>query len=97
MDQPIACSLSATDLAARKRDIAAIGRDALRSRTPVDGGARLTFAATDTVERQLRAVIAAEAECCSFLDFDLRRDDDALQLVVTGPAEAQPIIEELFV
>ena len=96
MEQPIACSLGAADYAARRQQIAAIAREALRSRERLEGGARLTFAATDATERELREMVAAEADCCSFLRFDLVRDDQALRLDVTGPADAQPIIAELF-
>jgi hypothetical protein len=74
-----------------------IARRALRSREAIDGGARLRFAAAGETESDLRAVIAAEAECCAFLSFDLRDDGgDGLLLDVTGPADAQPIIGELF-
>ena len=38
----------------------------------------------------------AEAECCPFLSLDLRRDGDALELTITGPDEAAPIIAGLF-
>jgi hypothetical protein len=96
MDVPIACSLSGADYAARKNDIAAVARGALRSREPLDHGARLIFDGRESTERELRELIAAEAACCRFLSFDLVREDDALTLVVTGPAEAQPIIAELF-
>ena len=96
MHQPIACSLSPANYATRKDDIARIARGALRSRQPLPGGARLTFAARGETERDLRAVIAAEAECCSFLHFELDRDGDNLRLDVTGPDDALPIIAELF-
>jgi hypothetical protein len=96
MDQPIACSLSPTDRAVRKDDLGALARRALRSREPLPDGARLTFAAHGDTERELRAVVAAEAECCPFLSFDLDRDGDLLRLDVTGPNDAQPIIAELF-
>jgi hypothetical protein len=96
MEQTIACSLNAADYAARRQQTAEIARDALMSRDLVEGGARLTFAATDATERELREVIAAEADCCSFLRFELDRDGETLRLNVTGPADAQPIIAELF-
>jgi hypothetical protein len=96
MNTPIACSLSAGEYAARRDEIARITHSALRSRDPISGGARLTFAASDDTERDLRTVIAAEAECCSFLHFELDRDADKLRLDVTGPDDAQPIIAELF-
>jgi hypothetical protein len=96
MNQPIACTLSASDYVSRRDEIAAIGRQALRSREPLAGGARLTFAAAGDTERRLREVIAAEAGCCSFLRFELGGDGQTLLLDITGPDDAQPIIAELF-
>jgi hypothetical protein len=96
MHEPIACTLTGADYAARMDQLAAIARDALRSREPIDGGARLVFDASDGTERTLRDVFAAEARCCSFLRFDLRRTGDTLEVEVTGPEAAKPIIAELF-
>jgi hypothetical protein len=96
MDQPIACTLAPADYSERTDRIAAIARDALRSREPIDGGARIVFAASEGTERDLRAVVAAEAECCAFLRFDLRPGDDTIALEVTGPEAGQPVIAELF-
>jgi hypothetical protein len=96
MDQPIACTLAAADYAARTAEIADLARRALRSREPIPDGARLTFEAGAETERELRDVMAAEAQCCAFLRMDLRPADDALVLEITGPAEAEPIIAELF-
>ena len=96
MNKPTACTLSAADYATRRDDITRIARTPLRSREPLDGGARLTFAASDATERDLQAVIAAENECCSFLHFALERDAGMLRLDVTGPHDAQPIVAELF-
>jgi predicted ester cyclase len=96
MDHPIACSLSSADYAARRDEIAAIARTALRSRAPMADGSRLTFDASPDTEERLRTVIANEADCCSFLRFDLRKSGDTLELDVTGPADAEPIIAELF-
>ena len=94
--EPIACSLDAAEYAARRGDAARIAHDALRSREPLDHGARLTFDASDATERRLRELIAAETRCCPFLRIDLDRDGDALRVDVTGPDEAQPIIAQLF-
>jgi hypothetical protein len=96
MDQPIACTLSAADYAARTGDTRELARHALRSRQPIPDGARLTFEPGPDTERQLREFIAAEARCCAFLRMDLRPGVDALVLDVTGPAQAGPIIAELF-
>jgi len=96
MDPQIACSLSPAQLANRKDDLAMFASDALRAREPLPGGERLTFAAGADTEAGLRAIIAAEAECCAFLRFDLHGDGDVLRLDVTGPDDAQPIIAGMF-
>src|SRR5919109_4593048 len=96
MDTPIACTLPVDQFRTRTGELAALGSRALRSREPIEHGERLGFAADDTTERDLRAAIAAEAECCAFLSMDLRRDDDRLLLDITGPDEARPIIEQMF-
>ena len=96
MNEPIACTLSAADYAARTEDTADLARRALRSRQPIPNGTRLTFEAGDDTERRLRDVIAAEAHCCAFLRMDLQPTADALILEITGPAGAQAIIAELF-
>jgi len=96
MDQPIACTLTAADYARRTQDTAELARRTLRSRRRIADGTRLTFDASADTERELRDIVAAEAQCCRFLRMDLRAAEDALILDITGPAEAEPIIAELF-
>ena len=96
MDTPIACTLDAGDLRSRAAALSALGDRALRSRSRTAGGERLTFEASDEIERELRAAIAAEAEWCAFLKMDLSRTEDGLVLDITGPEEARPIIAGLF-
>ena len=92
----IACSLTAADYRRRTADIGELVGTALRPAEPVENGLRLAFEHTGGNHRRLRELVAAEAECCSFLTFDLRRHGDELHLEVTGPAEAQPVIAEVF-
>ena len=96
MDQPIACTLAPDEFRSRSSDLAAIAARSLRQRAPIPGGERLTFAGDDATERELRAVVAAEAQCCAFLELDLRRQREHLVLDVVGPEDAQPLIAELF-
>lgn len=94
MDQPIACTLTPEDHRARIEEIADLTRRTLRSREPIAGGARLTF--DPGAEPEVRRIVAAEAECCAFLRMEIRRAPGALLLDITGPADAQPIVAELF-
>jgi hypothetical protein len=96
MDQPIACTLSPEQYTARTTDLAALAARALRSREQTADGERLTFEDSAETERELRAAIAAEASCCSFLRMDLQRADAGLVLDIAGPRDARPIIAELF-
>ncbi|MET0609405.1 MAG: hypothetical protein ABW045_11685 [Gaiellaceae bacterium] len=96
MDQPVACTLTPDAFRNRTGALAALGARALLTREQTADGERLTFIDSPVIEQELRDVIAAEATCCAFLDLDLYRDGERLVLDVTGPADAQPIIAELF-
>jgi hypothetical protein len=95
-DAPIACTLTADQVKSRTADLASLASRSLIARAPIDGGERLTFIDIPAVERELRAAIAAEASCCAFLTMRLDRVDGRLELDITGPAQAQPIIAGLF-
>jgi len=41
-------------------------------------------------------LVRAERECCPFLSFEIDRRKDELQLRVTGPAGAGPILDDLL-
>ena len=96
MDQPIACTLGATQYEDRTRELTALAERALRSRRRTADGERLVFADSAEIERELRSVIAAESSCCAFLRMDLARRDEGLVLDIAGPQDARPIIAELF-
>jgi hypothetical protein len=96
MDVPIACTLAPAELAGRTAELRDLASRALRTREPLADGERLTFAPGAETERRLRDAVAAEASCCPFLRMELRSRDDALVLDITGPAEARPIVAELF-
>jgi hypothetical protein len=93
---PIACTLSADGMAARMKLIDALAADGLLRRTSTDAGLRVHLRDTPDIEERTRQLIASEGSCCAFLTFDLGREGDALVLDVTGPPEAQPVIDLFF-
>lgn len=95
-DHPIACTLSPESLQGRLALIEALASDALLAHEPIAGGLRAHFRDGLGVEGRVRELAAAESACCAFLGFDVRRDGRSVLLEVTGPAEAQPVIEEYF-
>jgi hypothetical protein len=95
---PVACTLSANDYQQRTRQLAELAGSRLRSRTRIAGGQRLAFQGAPGLEGRLRDAVAAEASCCAFLTMTLYASEDGTELVldVTGPADAQAMIAELF-
>jgi hypothetical protein len=81
-DEPLACTLPATELPLRLAQIRAIADDALLGRDP-DG--RLRFRADADTERRLQTLIEAESRCCAQLRFALTAHDGHLALEVSGP------------
>lgn len=92
---PIACSLSAAELPGRLAEMADLGRSGLRGVERRDARAVLRFRADPEIRERLAAVVAAEAECCAFLDIALSDDDDGVALTISAPADARPILDEL--
>jgi hypothetical protein len=91
----IAYSLDAGDQKQRLADWSSLLQRATR-RDEVPDGVRYTFAATDELEPQLRALTVAETACCSFLDFDIARTGEALHMTVTAPPDALTALRFIF-
>jgi hypothetical protein len=95
---PIACTLSAGDLASRVAELRALGGDGLVSVTESVRRAELRFRAGDDIRRRVEAA-AAEAECCAFLGFRVDGDAGGTVLTITAPnggAEAIPQLVAAF-
>ena len=93
---PIACTLTQDGMTARLALLDALAADGLLDRTPTGAGLRVRLRDTLQIERRTRELIAAESECCAFLDFDLGREDGDLVLDISGPEDARPVIEMFF-
>lgn len=92
----LACSLSAAAGAGRAARWRALLDAHLLSRTATPSGRRLAFPAEPAVTGELDALVAAERDCCPFLDLTVERFDDAVILDVSGPPEAAEIVETMF-
>jgi hypothetical protein len=95
-DVPIACRLTSAELRARRTQTAELAGRALRARRPTAHGEVLEFSPEPGAEAALAGVVAAEAECCPFLSLELRRTGESLELTITGPPDARPIVAALF-
>jgi hypothetical protein len=96
-DQPIACTLTPGGMTARRALIDALVADGLLGRSPTESGLRVRLLDRPDIEQRARELVAAEASCCPFLDFELRHENGELLLDISGPDDARPVIEQFFV
>jgi hypothetical protein len=94
-ESPIACSLGAGELEQRLTEIAEVGAASLISRTREGDRHLLRFRDDATTRQRLEAIIAAEAECCSFLDLSLSEDAGELVLSIGAPQDAEEVAAAL--
>jgi hypothetical protein len=94
-ETPIACSLGAAQLEDRLAAIAEIGASGLIAHSNDGGRHWLRFRAEPVIAERLEAIVAAESECCSFLDMSLSREGDELVLTIGAPEDAQAVADEL--
>lgn len=92
---PIACTLSSAGMSERLTEMKLIGQSALISAGQDGAVASLRFRAEPGLSERLKTVVAAEAECCAFLELDLTERDGALELSIHGPPEASEIVGDM--
>jgi hypothetical protein len=94
-DTPVACSLGTDALESRLAAIARAGAEGLLS-GGIEGDCRLLrFRDTKAMRRQLEEIVAAESECCPFLELALAEEGDELVLSIAAPDHAQGIADDL--
>jgi hypothetical protein len=91
-----ACSLSAPAGAERAARWRRLLHDHLLDRSSTATGQRLAFGSSPVVAAELDALVAAERECCPFLDLAVVRSGDRLILTVDAPPEAAAIVAAMF-
>jgi len=94
-ETPAACSLDTGALEERLAAINEIGADCLISRQVEDGCHLLRFRADAATRKRLEGIIAAEAECCAFLDLSLDEKGGELTLSIAAPRHAQALADGL--
>lgn len=82
--EPLVCSLSGPELIDRVTEWQQVSSQAL-SRKIESGRVISTFPADAQLLQQLRRLIAAEAECCSFMRFQITEEPDQLTVELRVP------------
>lgn len=93
--KPIACSLGAGEMRQRLDAIAALGAESLVGHERTSEAHVLRFRAGDGTRRELERVLAAEADCCPFLDLELSERNGELILRMGAPEDARPLADGL--
>jgi hypothetical protein len=92
---PIACTLTGAQMPARLAEMAAIGRDSLTEIGEHAGASVLRFRADEQIHARLTSIVDAESQCCAFLDLALEQDFAGLNLTISGPEDAAPVVQDL--
>lgn len=97
-DLPVACTLSAAELSARRQGLLpGLLTEAARCAALADGY-RFTFAPTPGLLERIARVVDAERQCCRFLRFQLvvEQDGAPMTLDVTGPQGTKDFLADLI-
>jgi hypothetical protein len=92
---PVACTLGATDGAARLARWRALSDARLNIRRMPDHVVVLYESRPD-VHAELEALVAAERECCSFAEWELTRDSEHVVLQIRSDAQGLAAIVGVF-
>jgi MerR family transcriptional regulator, copper efflux regulator len=79
---PVACTLTAADLAARGSRWEQLAAGAMTGRAETGRGLRLSFRREPGTEEELRALAAAENRCCPWAAWAVRADAGQIVLDV---------------
>ena len=95
--EPIACTLDATGVAARLAEFGELFRGALVGRDTTADGIRFRFAGEPGVEETIRDLARREQTCCSFFRFDIALHGDEVwwDATVDDP-KARPLLDGLL-
>lgn len=91
----LACSLTPSDLEQRLAAIAELGAMSLIAHGSDGHRHILRFRSDPIIRARLKAIVAAEAQCCSFMDLSLSEEGGELVLSITAPESGRATAEGL--
>ena len=89
------CTLDAAAMPRRERAFRALFSRGLLRRESAGDRATWTFRWSPELEDDARALAAAESGCCTFFEFDLRRDGPELRWTTRVPAGRERVLDML--
>ena len=92
--EPVACSLTPTDLDKQSSRWERLAARALTERAETEHGLRLSF--RPEAEDDLRALVAVETECCQWATWTVERTAGTVMLDVSSSAEGVTVLHGMF-
>lgn len=92
----IACELGAAAVGGQAQRWLRLGHAAGLGRTETEDGLLLRFRDEPAAERELRALVAVESDCCSWARWDVRRDGGELIVDVRSTPEGAVALHAMF-
>ena len=91
----VSCALNPSEMGERLSAWRAVSSRAV-SRENDAGRITSVYPSDPDVTTQLKELIAAEALCCSFLNFEVEERDGHTVVELTFPEEARPLVESVL-
>ena len=97
-DLPIACSLTAPELQARRTEVLQKARAAALEVRELDDGFAYRFPSNDSLLADLATLIQLEHQCCPFLKISLivEAGNGPIWLQLTGPSGTKEFLKSVF-
>jgi hypothetical protein len=92
----VACSLTSADLAAQGDRWKRLAATSLTERAETADGLRLAFRAGSESERELRALVAVETDCCAWAQWEVTASQDLLVLHVRSAGDGVAVLHGMF-
>lgn len=93
---PVACTLTSAGLAARSDRWEQLAARAMTERAETAHGLRFIFRPEPGAEEELRALAAAENECCPWADWTVETNDGQIALNAHSAAEGITALHGMF-
>jgi hypothetical protein len=92
----IACALNGEEKSAQAQRWLRLEREAGRGRSETEDGLLIRFRDDPAVERELRALVAVESDCCAWAQWEVRRAGDELVMRVSSTATGAAALHAMF-
>lgn len=92
----IACTLSTSALSSRRERWDRLISAACLAREPTPHGLRLRFRADPEAVAELRALAAAERDCCAWADWSVEQDDGEIALLARSTGDGVAALHAMF-